>query len=102
MRHIPLSLGIQPGEIVLWQTVPGFPRLIKAFLLEMKARPVHMWPESMRACVCALVVNNRQLMQIFARILLARVSANHLRPTVAALKRNPGPDPSPSPNPDPN
>ena len=27
------------------------------------------------------------LAQVFARILLARVSANHLRPTVAALKQ---------------
>ena len=76
--------------------VPGFPQLIKAFLLEMKQRPVHVWPESMRSCVCALVQHNRQLTQVFARILLARVSANHLvrrakAPTVVESGSGPPP-----------
>ena len=38
-------------------------QLIKAFLLEAKQRHVHMWPESLRSCMCALVAENRQLVQ---------------------------------------
>ena len=118
----PLSLTL-PLTLTLTLTQALNPNLTltKAFLIETKQRAVHVWPESMRSCVCALVQHNRQLTQVgltltltrtptltltltptrtrgltltltltlaqvFARILLARVSANHLRPTVIRLR----------------
>ena len=47
-RHAPAAMGTQPDESTNWRVVPGHAVLIKAFLLEMKQRPVHVWPASMR------------------------------------------------------
>ena len=79
-------MGMQPGEEVNWRTVPGASVLFKAFLLEMKQRPLHRWPESMRTCMVALSVEYRNILQVFARILLGRVIARQLRPTLPAIK----------------
>ena len=54
-RHAPAAMGTQPDESTNWRVVPGHAVLIKAFLLEMRQRPVHLWPESMRSCLAALV-----------------------------------------------
>ena len=86
VRHTSMAMGMQPGEELVWKEVPGFPTLIKAFLIEMKQRPLHMWPESMISCMCALLKENRQLLQVIVRILLARVSPLHLRPCLAVLQ----------------
>ena len=59
-----LAIRMQPGEELVWREVPGFPSLIKAFFVEMKARPLHMWPESMTSCMSALLKENRQLLQV--------------------------------------
>ena len=40
---------------------------------EMKQRPLHRWPESMRTCMVALSVEYRNILQVFARILLGRL-----------------------------
>lgn len=49
--------------------------MIKSFLLEMKQRPVVLWSESMVSCMCTVVQENRQLLQVIVRVLLGRVSA---------------------------
>ena len=43
VKHTAMAMGVQPGESVDWKVVPGYPQLIKAFLLEMKQRPTHRW-----------------------------------------------------------
>ena len=85
-RHVGVAMCMQPGEEVNWRTVPGASVLFKAFLLEMKQRPLHRWPESMRTCMVALSVEYRNILQVFARILLGRVIARQLRPTLPAIK----------------
>ena len=57
LQHVAMAMGVDmnAGESVVWKDVPGYPVLLKAFLLEVKARPVHLWPESMVACMCVLV-----------------------------------------------
>jgi len=78
---------VQPGETLDWKSVPGFPPLLKAFLLEMKQRPAHLWPESMRSCMCTLVRENQELVKVFARLLLGKMMPSQLRPTLASLKQ---------------
>ena len=85
--HVRVACGVQPDELIDWKGVPGYAQLIKAFLLETKARPVHLWPESMRSCMRALAVANRDLLKVFARILLGKVSPPMLRPSLASLKQ---------------
>lgn len=86
LSHVWMATGVQPGEEVVWRDVPGAPTLFKAFLIEMKQRPLHLWPESMVSCLSALLRENRQLLQVCVRILISRVSSLHLRPSVAVLK----------------
>ena len=85
MRHVSMAMGMQP-EGGAWKEVPGFPTLMKAFLIEMKQRPLHMWPESMISCLVSLLKENRQLLQVAVRILLARVSPLQLRSCLAVLQ----------------
>ena len=75
---------------------------MKAFLIEMKQRPIHLWPESMVSCMVMLIKENRQVLQVCVRILLARVgTALHLRTSLAVLAhldavlRAIAPEPSP-------
>lgn len=63
-RHASVAVGTQPDECTNWRMVPGYAVLVKAFLLEMRQRPVTLWPESMRSCMAALVVENRSLTQV--------------------------------------
>ncbi|KAL1520173.1 hypothetical protein AB1Y20_023643 [Prymnesium parvum] len=75
MRHVPTAMGWQPGEAVAWKEVPGYPRMIKSLLLEMKQRPVLHWSESMVSCICTVVQEDRRLIQVVVRVLLGRVNA---------------------------
>lgn len=86
-RHAAVAMGTQPDECTNWKLVPGYAALVKAFLLEMRQRPVQLWPESMRACLAALVQANRPLTQVFARILVSAASGTSLRRTLTALQR---------------
>jgi hypothetical protein len=63
-RHAAVAVGTQPDECTNWREVPGYAVLVKAFLLEMRQRPVTLWPESLRSCMAALVVENRSLTQV--------------------------------------
>ena len=63
-RHAAVAMGTQPDECTNWRVVPGYAVLVKAFLLEMRQRPVTLWPESMRSCMAALVQENRPLTQV--------------------------------------
>ena len=85
LQQASLAMGVQPGEEVVWKHLPGFPTLVKGFLIEMKQRPLQMWPESMTACLVTLLKENRQLLQTCVRILLSRVSALQLKPSLAVL-----------------
>ena len=85
VQHVPMAMGVQPGETVQWQDVPGFATLIKAFLIELKQRQLALWPESMKSCLVAVLKANRQLLQVAVRILLVRTSSLHLRPALAVL-----------------
>ena len=86
LQHTTMAMGTQPGEAVIWKDVPGAPTLMKAFLIEMKQRPIHLWPESMVSCMVMLIKENRQVLQVCVRILLARVgTALHLRTSLAVL-----------------
>mmetsp|Transcript_7442 Transcript_7442/g.24342 ORF Transcript_7442/g.24342 Transcript_7442/m.24342 type:complete len:466 (-) Transcript_7442:191-1588(-) len=78
-------MGTQPDESTNWRVVPGHAVLIKAFLLEMRQRPVHLWPESMRSCLAALVQENRPLTQVFARIIVSAAGTTSLRRVLGAL-----------------
>jgi hypothetical protein len=87
VRHLEMAMGVQPGDPELtWQDVPGFPTMVKAFLIEMKQRPLQYWPESMVSCLLTLLETNRQLLQVTVRILLSRVSALQLKPSLAVLR----------------
>ena len=80
-------MGVQPGDATLpSHDVPGFATLVKAFLLEMRARPLHLWPESMVSCAATLLRAHRPLLAVVVAVLLARGgSAAHLRPSLAVL-----------------
>ena len=86
LQHTSMAMGLQPGEEVVWRDVPGAPTLIKAFLIEMKQRPLHLWPESMVSCLGTLLMENKPLLQVCVRILISRTSALHLRPSLAVLQ----------------
>lgn len=72
-RHAALAVGTQPDECTNWREVPGYAVLVKAFLLEMRQRTVTLWPESLRSCMAALVIENRSLTQVRSAVASPRL-----------------------------
>mmetsp|Transcript_14289 Transcript_14289/g.38517 ORF Transcript_14289/g.38517 Transcript_14289/m.38517 type:complete len:1312 (-) Transcript_14289:446-4381(-) len=71
-------------EPVPWDLIPGYDRLVRAFLLEMRRRPVTQWPESMQ-CAALALLGNEKLAQPFIAITLRRMNAHKPQSVSAAL-----------------
>ena len=44
---------------VNWKDVPGYAKIVKAVLLEMKEREVSFYPEALKEATCALLANEK-------------------------------------------
>lgn len=52
---------------VNWKDVPGYAKILKAILLEMKERDVQYYPEALKEATCALLANEK-LVNVFTTI----------------------------------
>ena len=57
-----------------WKDVPGYSKIIKAILLEMKERDVYNYPESLKQATCALLANEK-LVNSFVAIVFNKTHA---------------------------
>lgn len=59
---------------VNWKDVPGYAKIIKAILLEMKERDVQFYPEALKEATCALLANEK-LVTCFVAIIFNKTQA---------------------------
>ena len=59
---------------VNWKNVPGYTKILKAILLEMKERDVSFYPEALKEATCALLANEK-LVNVFVTIVFTRTHA---------------------------
>eukprot|EP01054_Gregarina_sp_Poly1_P002840 Gregarina_sp_Poly_1__2839@NODE_1792_length_3321_cov_107_738783_g697_i1_p1_GENE_NODE_1792_length_3321_cov_107_738783_g697_i1NODE_1792_length_3321_cov_107_738783_g697_i1_p1_ORF_typecomplete_len890_score111_71DUF1765/PF08578_10/2_8e17_NODE_1792_length_3321_cov_107_738783_g697_i12602929 len=58
---------------IRWDLIPGYATLLKAFLIEIRTRPIAKFPDALLNCSAALLVNDR-LLSVFMRMVLTRTS----------------------------
>lgn len=59
---------------VNWMNVPGYKRILKSILIEMKERDVAYYPEALKDATCALLANER-LLNVFVTIVFQKTHA---------------------------
>jgi hypothetical protein len=69
---------------VLWDQIPGYDRLVRAMLVEMRRRPVAQWPESMQQAALALLCNEK-LVKPFSAVVLRKMTAQRTASVAATL-----------------
>lgn len=67
-----------------WHLLPGYPTLLKALLIEMKARDVMRFPDALLNCTGALLANER-LLSVFTKIVFLKTSVYDQGAVFAAL-----------------
>lgn len=59
---------------VNWKDVPGYTKIIKAIILEMKEREIQFYPEALKEATCALLANEK-LVNVFVVIVFSKTQA---------------------------
>lgn len=59
---------------VSWINVPGYKKILKAILLEMKERDVAYYPEALKDATCSILANEKML-NIFVIIVFKKTPA---------------------------
>lgn len=59
---------------VNWMTVPGYKKIVKSILLEMKERDVAFYPEALKDATCALLANEK-LLNVFVMLTFQKTHA---------------------------
>ena len=59
---------------VNWKDVPGYTKIVKAILLEMKERDVQFYPEALKEATCALLANEK-LVNVLTMIVFNKTPA---------------------------
>lgn len=78
LKYLTQSLDVQHAAFLNvfelhWHLLPGYATLLKAFLIEIRTRPVSKFPDAMLSCSAAFLINNRML-SVFMRMILTRTS----------------------------
>jgi hypothetical protein len=60
---------------IKWHYLPGYNRLLQAFLVEMKTTKIKMYTDRFKRC-CVQLLSNEKLLNIFIVILLKRTNVN--------------------------
>lgn len=60
---------------VNWKDVPGYAKIIKAILLELKEREVQFYPEALKEATCALLANEK-IVNCFVTIVFSKTQAH--------------------------
>eukprot|EP01053_Blabericola_migrator_P002766 Blabericola_migrator_1__2765@NODE_178_length_11905_cov_212_545362_g155_i0_p1_GENE_NODE_178_length_11905_cov_212_545362_g155_i0NODE_178_length_11905_cov_212_545362_g155_i0_p1_ORF_typecomplete_len1680_score241_37DUF1765/PF08578_10/3_3e03DUF1765/PF08578_10/1_8e19C2/PF00168_30/0_53C2/PF00168_30/5_1e03_NODE_178_length_11905_cov_212_545362_g155_i0683611875 len=58
---------------IRWDLIPGYATMLKAFLIEIRTRPISKFPDALLNCSAALLANDR-LLSVFMRMVLTRTS----------------------------
>ncbi|CAG9333109.1 unnamed protein product [Blepharisma stoltei] len=58
---------------ILWSSIPGYPVLLKCFLLEMKEREITEYPEALISAACKLLYNPK-LISVMVRIIFGKTN----------------------------
>jgi len=81
IEHIYSTIVLR--EHILWRDIPGYNIMTKAFLYEMKTRPITQFPDALQWTSKALL-NNELMISVFIKILFRRTNV-HDHAEVAAL-----------------
>ncbi|KAL8444967.1 hypothetical protein Emed_005936 [Eimeria media] len=73
-----------PKTNVDWRELPGYSTLLKRLLLELKARNVCKFPDSLVSCTGALLANEK-LLSVFVKIIFLRTNAHNSPQVFSAL-----------------
>ncbi|KAL8270297.1 hypothetical protein Esti_005791 [Eimeria stiedai] len=73
-----------PKTNVDWRELPGYSTLLKRLLLELKARNVCKFPDSLVSCTGALLANEK-LLSVFVKIVFLRTHAHNSPQVFSAL-----------------
>ncbi|KAL8436334.1 hypothetical protein ACSSS7_001812 [Eimeria intestinalis] len=76
--------SLPPKTNVDWRELPGYSTLLKRLLLELKARNVCKFPDSLVSCTGALLANEK-LLSVFVKIVFLRTHAHRSPQVFSAL-----------------
>ncbi|KAL8427090.1 hypothetical protein Efla_006896 [Eimeria flavescens] len=75
----------EPGRTnLVWREIPGYSTLLKRLLLELKARNVCKYPDSLVSCTGAMLANEK-LLSVFVKIVFMKTHAHNSQQVFNAL-----------------